>query len=177
MAGGGGTRREEGGDSLRALGALWGKSAERAGGRKNLLLEHLLDTAAVAERMWDGFLAPGTRAWVDGVAGGAGGARALRLALWRSRHRKGDSRVSADVAGRSSCSSRGGLVWHEQTLAGCKQKWRHDRAGAYVLRPLLTGGLGGGARRVGVAADRRAPRDLSRRGGSAEAGPRPARGR
>ncbi len=31
------------------LAVLWGKSAGRAGGRANLLLQHLLDTVAVAE--------------------------------------------------------------------------------------------------------------------------------
>ena len=36
-------------EMVRALGALWGKSAEKAGGVKNLLLSHMLDTAAVAE--------------------------------------------------------------------------------------------------------------------------------
>lgn len=42
----------------RQLGALWGKSAKRAGGRANLLLSHLLDTAAVAELIWDRYFGP-----------------------------------------------------------------------------------------------------------------------
>ncbi|MGA6160879.1 HD domain-containing protein [Stenotrophomonas sp. NPDC087984] len=62
-------------DVLAALGVLWGKSEEKAGGRKNLLLSHLLDTAAVAECMWDGFLAPSTKGMLDDVAGGEGRGR------------------------------------------------------------------------------------------------------
>jgi CRISPR-associated endonuclease/helicase Cas3 len=120
------------------LGALWGKSAERAGGRENLLLEHLLDTAAVAERMWDEFLAPATRALVDEVAGGAGRGRVL-FAWLCGIHDLGKATPAFQrmwpegaVAVRAA-----GLGWDEPTLATCKQKWRHDRAGAYVLRRLL----------------------------------------
>src|SRR5262249_30087245 len=46
-----------------AFGVLWGKSD--ASGSINLLLQHLLDTAAVAERLWDEYLAPTVRARID----------------------------------------------------------------------------------------------------------------
>jgi CRISPR-associated endonuclease/helicase Cas3 len=138
VAAGGSIRQDDGGDALRALGALWGKSAERAGGRKNLLLEHLLDTAAVAERMWDGFLASATRAWMDEVAGGAGRGRVL-FAWLCGIHDVGKATPAFQRMWPEGATAvrAAGLGWHEPTLANCKQKWRHDRAGAYVLRRLL----------------------------------------
>lgn len=64
------------------LGALWGKSAGRAGGTANLLLSHMLDTAAVAEIVWDRYLPAVTRRRLDAVAGGAGdGAASVRVAV------------------------------------------------------------------------------------------------
>ncbi|WP_169809346.1 HD domain-containing protein [Actinomadura chibensis] len=55
-----------------------GKSAGRAGGRANLLLQHLLDTATVAELVWDFHLALSVRRMLDGVAGES----ALRTRGW-----------------------------------------------------------------------------------------------
>ncbi|NJP42312.1 CRISPR-associated helicase Cas3' [Streptomyces sp. PRB2-1] len=126
------------GDALRAAGVLWGKSAGRAGGRKNLLLQHLLDTAAVAGWMWDGFLAPATRALLDEVTGGEGRGRVLFVWLC-GVHDVGKAtpafqRMWPEGAAAVRAS---GLGWQESVLAGCKRKWRHDRAGAYVLRRLL----------------------------------------
>jgi hypothetical protein len=53
-----------------ALGVLWGKS--NAGGSMHLLLQHLFDAAAVAELMWDRFLAPAVRAPIDDCCDGRG---------------------------------------------------------------------------------------------------------
>ncbi|MFF3669833.1 HD domain-containing protein [Microtetraspora malaysiensis] len=43
------------------MSVLWGKSAAKAAGRMNLLICHLLDTAAVAEQIWDRYLAASTK--------------------------------------------------------------------------------------------------------------------
>ncbi|MFF5287362.1 CRISPR-associated endonuclease Cas3'' [Streptomyces sp. NPDC013171] len=59
-------------EEMARLGALWGKSAEKGGGSMSLLLCHMLDTAAVAEFMFDHFLAPATRDMLDRVSGGRG---------------------------------------------------------------------------------------------------------
>ncbi|MET9611732.1 HD domain-containing protein [Kitasatospora indigofera] len=45
---------------------------KKAGGSKNLLLSHRLDTAAVTELAWDSYLPPVTRWRLDDLAGGPG---------------------------------------------------------------------------------------------------------
>lgn len=57
---------------IRQLGALWGKSRLKAGGRTNLLLSHLLDTAAVAEQIRDGYLALSTKHVLNVLSGERG---------------------------------------------------------------------------------------------------------
>ncbi|MCB5911514.1 CRISPR-associated helicase Cas3' [Streptomyces pinistramenti] len=118
------------------LGVLWGKSEEKAGGKMNLLLSHLLDTAAVAERIWDGFLAPSTRRVLEGIAGGGGKGR--RLFAWLCGvHDCGKATPAFQRMWPKGAEAvrAAGLGWHEPTVAHCK--WRHDRAGAYVLRAVL----------------------------------------
>ncbi|MGW2595409.1 CRISPR-associated helicase Cas3' [Streptomyces sp. NPDC001515] len=133
---------------VRALETLWGKSRERAGGSTNLLMAHLLDTAAVAELLWDDFLAPSTRSALDGVAGGPEGGR--RLFAWICGvHDCGKATPThqrlwpegAEAVGRA------GLTWVERSaVAGAKQqrRWRHDWAGGLMTRELLAeAGWGG----------------------------------
>ncbi|MFE6662602.1 CRISPR-associated helicase Cas3' [Streptomyces sp. NPDC057697] len=128
---------------VRALETLWGKSRERAGGTTSLLMAHLLDTAAVAELLWDGFLAPSTRSALEGIAGGPGSGR--RLFVWLCGvHDCGKATPThqrlwpegAEAVGRA------GLTWVEKSAAaGAKQqrRWRHDWAGGLMARELLTG--------------------------------------
>ncbi|MFJ4920655.1 CRISPR-associated helicase Cas3' [Streptomyces sp. NPDC088725] len=115
---------------------LWGKSEEKAGGTMNLLLSHLLDTAAVAERMWDGFLAPSTKQMLDEIAGGTGKGR--RLFSWLCGvHDCGKATPAFQrlwVKGAEAVRAAG-LGWSEAAIARCR--WRHDRAGGYLLRKLL----------------------------------------
>ncbi|MGW1837125.1 CRISPR-associated helicase Cas3' [Streptomyces sp. NPDC002067] len=118
------------------LGVLWGKSEEKAGGRMNLLLSHLLDTAAVAERIWDAFLAPSTRHALDGVAGGSG--RGRRFFAWLCGvHDCGKATPAFQRMWPKGAAAvrAAGLGWHEPTVAHCR--WRHDLAGAYALREIL----------------------------------------
>ncbi|MFJ2110337.1 MULTISPECIES: CRISPR-associated helicase Cas3' [unclassified Streptomyces] len=121
------------------LGVLWGKSEEKAGGTMNLLLSHLLDTAAVAERMWDDFLAPSTKRMLDETAGGAGKGR--RLFSWLCGvHDCGKATPAFQrmwVKGAEAVRAAG-LGWSEAAIANCK--WRHDRAGGYLLQKLLPSG-------------------------------------
>ncbi|MFE2494142.1 CRISPR-associated helicase Cas3' [Streptomyces scopuliridis] len=121
------------------LGVLWGKSEEKADGSMNLLLSHLLDTAAVAERMWDDFLAPSTRRMLDETAGGLG--RGRRLFAWLCGvHDCGKATPAFQrmwVKGAESVRAAG-LGWSEPAIARCR--WRHDRAGGYLLQELLPKG-------------------------------------
>ncbi|NJQ13505.1 CRISPR-associated helicase Cas3' [Streptomyces bohaiensis] len=118
------------------LGVLWGKSEEKGGGRKNLLLSHLLDTAAVAERMWDGFLAPSTKQMLDEVAGGAGKGR-LFFAWLCGVHDCGKATPAFQRLWPKGAAEvrAAGLSWNEAAVA--RSRWRHDCAGGFVVRRLL----------------------------------------
>ncbi|MHC0429820.1 CRISPR-associated helicase Cas3' [Streptomyces sp. O3] len=115
---------------------LWGKSAEKAGGKKNLLLSHMLDTAAVAECMWDGFLAPSTRRLLDEAAGGPGRGRAF-FAWLCGVHDIGKATPAFQRLWPLGAAEvrAAGLTWSEAAITNVK--WRHDRAGGFVLRGLL----------------------------------------
>ncbi|MER7701663.1 CRISPR-associated helicase Cas3' [Kitasatospora sp. NPDC097605] len=118
------------------LGALWGKSAGRAGGTVNLLLSHMLDTAAVAELVWDRYLPQATRWRLDALAGGAGKGR--RLFAWLCGiHDLGKATPvfqHLDAAGEAAVR-QAGLAWDKYAVKGAS--WRHDKAGARVLMALL----------------------------------------
>lgn len=120
-------------DSESALGVLWGKS--NAGGRPNLLLQHLLDAAAVGELVWDRFLAPTTKQKIDACCEGRG--RAL-LALLCALHDVGKATPAfqckaASLAERVMAS---GLGWVGLSMAAARQ-WQHTMAGAFILRRVL----------------------------------------
>ncbi|MFD6115317.1 CRISPR-associated helicase Cas3' [Streptomyces yangpuensis] len=124
-----------------ALGVLWGKSRERAGGTTNLLVAHLLDTAAVAELLWDGFVAPSTRAALDAVAGGPGRGRGL-FAWLCGVHDCGKATPAHQRLWSEGAQAvrEAGLVWVEPAaVAGARsqRRWRHDWAGGLLTRELL----------------------------------------
>ncbi|MFD9419402.1 HD domain-containing protein [Streptomyces goshikiensis] len=107
---------------VEALEVLWGKSRERAGGTMNLLMAHLLDTAAVAELLWDDFLAGSTKSTLDEMAGGPEHGR--RLFSWLCGvHDCGKAtpvhqRLWAEGA---EAVGRSGLTWDERSaVAGAK---------------------------------------------------------
>ncbi|MFJ7996901.1 CRISPR-associated helicase Cas3' [Streptomyces sp. NPDC096310] len=134
-----GSSVEADGDCDDLLGVLWGKSEEKAGGTMNLLLSHLLDTAAVAERIWDYFLAPSTRRMLDETAGGVGRGRPLFSWLC-GVHDCGKATPAFQrmwVKGAEAVRAAG-LGWSEPAIARCR--WRHDRAGGYLLQGLLPRG-------------------------------------
>ncbi|WP_329129122.1 CRISPR-associated helicase Cas3' [Streptomyces caniferus] len=120
-----------------ALGALVGKTPSHAGGTTNLLLSHMLDAAAVADVMWERYLAPSTRRRLDETAGGPGRGRGLFIWLcgmhdygkatpvFQRRWRPGAEAVRA-----------AGLRWHEPTAE--RFAWHHGRAGGYLLQRLLS---------------------------------------
>ncbi|WP_253772593.1 CRISPR-associated helicase Cas3' [Goodfellowiella coeruleoviolacea] len=120
----------------RWLGVVWGKSKEKAGGVTNLLMSHLVDTAAVGEVIWDRYLAPATRDLLDEVAGGHG--RGRKLFAWLCGiHDCGKATPAHQRLWPEGAQAvrDAGLTWNEPTAA--RSRWRHDRAGGYLLRHAL----------------------------------------
>jgi len=111
------------------LGVLWGKS--NAGGRVNLLLQHLLDTAAVAEVLWDNFLAQGLRGRIDEATGGNG--RSC-FALVAGLHDVGKASPAFQCKDQAlACEVRAaGLDW--RPLDDRSRGWHHTLAGAVIVR-------------------------------------------
>lgn len=116
------------------LGALWGKSAERAGGTVNLLLQHLFDAMAVGSLIWDRYLALGLRRRLEEAVGGDG----RRLYVWLcGLHDVGKAspafqRMKPRLGEQAT---RAGLPLPPERQAD--GPWRHERAGAMVLREVL----------------------------------------
>lgn len=119
-------------DPTPALGLLWGKSD--AGGRMNLLIQHLLDAAATAEQIWDHFLAPTVTHKVDACCDGQG--RPL-FALLCGLHDVGKASPAfqAKVPELAAPLREIGLIWRE--LDRASQRWHHSWAGASVVRRAL----------------------------------------
>jgi CRISPR-associated endonuclease/helicase Cas3 len=118
------------------LDALWGKSASHGGGRRNLLLAHMFDTAAVAECMWDWFLSPATRRVLDEIAGGPG--RGKPFFAWLCGIHDYGKAVPAFQCVDEECARlvwEAGLRWDRHRIS--RRRWRHDKAGAVLLRRFL----------------------------------------
>ncbi|MER6916069.1 CRISPR-associated helicase Cas3' [Streptomyces sp. NPDC000594] len=115
------------------LSVLWGKSAARNRGRRHLLLGHLLDTAAVAEVMWDEYLAPSVRRRLDEAAGGRGREWFMWVCGIHDAGKATPAFQSLDeVEARRVVAA--GLTWGRLSKS---RRWRHDVAGGALLRPLL----------------------------------------
>ncbi|WP_062431772.1 CRISPR-associated helicase/endonuclease Cas3 [Herbidospora daliensis] len=119
---------------IRHIGALWGKSRKKAGGRTNLVLSHLLDTAAVAEQIWDQYLAPSTKQLLEEISAGRG---RLFFAWLCGVHDCGKATPAfqrVDDEGAQALR-RAGLTWNDNAVK--QHSWRHDKAGGMLLRTLL----------------------------------------
>lgn len=100
-----------------------------------MLLQHLLDTAGVAELIWDHYLALSVRRVLDDVAGAGGG---RRLFAWLCGiHDFGKATPAfqhMDAAGAARVLGAG-LTWDQGVVA--RHRWRHDRAGGALMRRYL----------------------------------------
>jgi CRISPR-associated endonuclease/helicase Cas3 len=118
------------------LGVLWGKSKAGPEGdcRVNLLLQHLLDTAAVGELIWDRFLAPGVRARIDESCDGRG--RTL-FTLLCGLHDVGKASPAfqSKVPALAERVQAVGLTWGH--LDSHDRAWHHTLAGAVIVRRVL----------------------------------------
>lgn len=115
------------------VAVLWGKS--NAGGEPHLLVAHLLDTAAVAEVLWDRYLAPSFTQQVDASCGGRGRDLFVLVAGLHDVGKASPAFQSKDevLAQRVRDS---GLTWPPLTRTGAG-RWHHTLAGAHLLRRAL----------------------------------------
>lgn len=114
--------------------ALWAKS--NADGASHSLPAHLLDTAAVAELVWDEFMAPHTRDAIDAVAGGRG--RELYVLIC-GLHDAGkatpafqlqDEKLAAQARER-------GIPLPSSGLSLAEKRWHHTHAGREIVAEFL----------------------------------------
>ncbi|MEU3774090.1 CRISPR-associated helicase Cas3' [Streptomyces sp. NPDC032472] len=128
-----GLTREE----IQRLGTLWGKSAQLADGTMNLLLPHMLDTAAVAERVWDDYLAPSTKQLLDEATDGRG----RRFFAWVCGIHdcgKATPAFQSKAATEAAALPSVGLVWDAGLVTtATSREWTHDKAGGHLLRTYL----------------------------------------
>jgi CRISPR-associated endonuclease/helicase Cas3 len=104
----------------------------------NLLLQHLLDTAAVAELLWDHFLASAVKGSIDACCGSQG--RDL-FALLCGLHDVGKASPAfqSKAPALAARVAEAGLTWRE--LDRQSRQWHHSLAGAVILkRALLAAG-------------------------------------
>ncbi len=112
-----------------SVGAFWAKSD--AGGRPNLLVQHLLDTAAVGELVWDRFLAPTVKSSWDRAVGGRG--RELFTVLCAVHDvGKASPAFQSKVPHLAARVQASGLTW--RPLSRAEASWHHTLAGAKIMR-------------------------------------------
>jgi CRISPR-associated endonuclease/helicase Cas3 len=113
---------------------FWGKSD--AGGRPNLLLQHLFDAAAVGELIWDRYMAPSFRAKIDGCCGGNG--RKL-LSLLCALHDVGKATPAFQdkVSVLAGPVRAYGLTW-VSPLPKVERRWHHTLAGGVIVDSFLS---------------------------------------
>ncbi|WP_231861458.1 MULTISPECIES: CRISPR-associated helicase Cas3' [Frankia] len=116
-----------------ALAVVWGKS--KAPESMHLLLGHLLDTAAVAELVWDNFLSPAVQRFLDDCSRGRG--RSL-FALLCGLHDVGKATPAFQMkdAALADRVRAAGLDWGDLTVDQGR-RWHHARAGAVIVKRRL----------------------------------------
>lgn len=125
------------------LPLLWAKS--NASGRPHSLIGHLLDTAAVAERIWDEYMAPHFKDQVDAAANGAGRQLFVLLAGW---HDLGKATPVFQLKAPTDAAYLLEPVRRAQLplpLSAKGKRWPHGDAGALIARQALAeAGVQGG---------------------------------
>ncbi|MFF3358168.1 CRISPR-associated helicase Cas3' [Streptomyces sp. NPDC002917] len=121
--------------TVERVSRLWGKSAARNGGRTHLLLGHLLDTAAVAGVMWDRYLSAAFRRRLDEVSGGRGRLWFMWVCGIHDCGKACPAFQAMDAAEAAPVLAAG-LRWG-RLPTDRRKMWRHDVAGAALLKPRL----------------------------------------
>ncbi|WUC97815.1 CRISPR-associated helicase Cas3' [Streptomyces sp. NBC_00525] len=122
-------------DVVERVSRFWGKSAARNGGRTHLLIGHLLDTAAVAGLMWDRYLSPAFRRRLDEISGGRGRLWFMWVCGIHDCGKACPAFQAMDPIEAAPVQAAG-LTWGRQP-ANRGKRWRHDVAGAALLKPRL----------------------------------------
>ncbi|MFJ4536588.1 CRISPR-associated helicase Cas3' [Streptomyces tibetensis] len=125
-------------EAVERVSRLWGKSAARHGGRTHLLLGHLLDTAAVAGVMWDWYVSAALRRRLDEISGGRGRLWFMWVCGIHDCGKACPAFQAMDAAEAAPVLAAG-LTWGRLPA----KRWRHDVAGAVLLRPRLVAEWGG----------------------------------
>lgn len=111
---------------------LWGKSNH--GGRPHLLLQHMFDTAAVAEVMWEQFLSGTLKEALERAAGPGGGKALFSWVCGVHDIGKATPIFQDCVVDLGARVRASGLPFDPRMTPG---GWRHDRAGgAHVMYEL-----------------------------------------
>lgn len=114
--------------------------AKIVGNSDHSLVAHLLDSAAVAELIWQHYLAPKGRRQLDEASGGRGRDLLVLLAVWHDLGKATPAFQSKAVAaGRPDLLERvmqAGLSRPSTSTAQFK-KWPHGAAGAVIARAAL----------------------------------------
>lgn len=118
-------------DVKRAALSLWGKSADLGADRPHLLLQHLYDTLAVGELIWDEYLGRPTREALDAATGGRG--REF-FAFMCGIHDVGKAtpKFQSKVQELAERVRSAGLTW--RGVSGKRSAWHHTLAGARIVR-------------------------------------------
>ena len=122
-----------------AVGVLWGKSKAGPVGAAgpNLLIQHLFDAAAVAELIWERWMAPGVKSRLGECVGGGG--RALFVLLCGLHDVGKASPAFQDKVPELAARVRAaGLTWGP--LDGRSRAWHHTLAGAVIMNRVLSAG-------------------------------------
>lgn len=119
---------------LSGLAALWAKSD--AGGRPHSLQGHLLDSVAVAELIWDGFMAPITKRALDGAAAGRGRDLLRLVAGW---HDVGKATwvFQAKVRDLALAAQAAGFFFPKLVVDRRSAEWHHRHAGRRIVQDYL----------------------------------------
>lgn len=116
------------------LNCLWAKSD--AGGRPHSLPGHLLDTAAVAELIWDRFMAPTTKQSIDVCAGGRG-RDLFRLLCGLHDIGKATPAFQVKVRGLAEITQQAGFPLTRLSANLGDAGWHHRHAGRAILDDTL----------------------------------------
>lgn len=114
---------------------LWAKSD--AGGRPHSLPGHLLDSLAVAELIWDEFLAPGLKSSLDDVTANHGRDLLRLLCGWHDVG-KATPAFQTKMSELSQRASMGGVPIPTAPLGSRPKQWHHTHAGRAIVEDYLS---------------------------------------